>query len=123
MPINSNHDQAFLQKLTGITLANLTNNQFGVSELASEMGKSRSYIYLRLKRLTGEAVSQFIRRIRLEKALEMLKKDEATVAEIAYDVGFGSPSYFIKCFHDHYGYPPGEVKNRVYEDNSNKSEL
>jgi len=123
MPINSNHDQAFLQKLTEITLANLTNNQFGVSELASEMGKSRSYIYLRLKRLTGEAVSQFIRRIRLEKGLELLRQDQLTVAEIAYDVGFGSPSYFIKCFHDHYGYPPGEVKNRVYEVSSSESIL
>jgi AraC-like DNA-binding protein len=108
MPAYSSREQAFLKRLTEITEANLTNNQFGVSELAREMGKSRSNIHIRLKALTGESVSQFIRRIRLEKGLELLRQDKLTAAEIAYEVGFGSPSYFTKCFHDHYGYPPGE---------------
>lgn len=113
----SNKEQAFLNRLTKITEDNLSNSQFGVSELAREFGKSRSYIHRRLKLLTNESLSQFIRRIRLEKAFEMLGKNELTVAEVAYDTGFGSPSYFTKCFHDKFGYAPGEYQRYATEDN------
>lgn len=110
MNLNFREEQAFLNRLTEIVEANLKNEQFGVSELAREFGKSRSYIHRRLKSISNESVSQFIRRIRLEKALELLRENDVTVAEIAYEVGFSSPAYFSRCFHEHYGYPPGEVK-------------
>ena len=114
MNVNSSSEQDFLKRLTEITEANLTNSQFGVSYLASEFGKSRSYIHRQLKSISNESVSQFIRRIRLEKALVLLEEDKLTVAEIAYDVGFGSPSYFIKCFHEQFGYSPGDfLKNKI----------
>ncbi|MBN1986227.1 MAG: helix-turn-helix domain-containing protein, partial [Prolixibacteraceae bacterium] len=88
--------------------ANLQTEQFGVSELASEMGLSRSHIHRRLKPICNKSVSQFIREIRLEKAKELLQEGNLTVSEIAFKVGFGSPTYFIKSFHDYFGYPPGE---------------
>ncbi|MEE4287031.1 MAG: helix-turn-helix domain-containing protein, partial [Mariniphaga sp.] len=115
MNINSHDDQSFLNRLSAIIEANLNNEKFGVSELAREFGKSRSYIHLRLKALTGESGSRFIRRVRLEKALDLIKKNNLTVAEIAYEVGFGSPSYFIKRFHEHYGYSPGEYAQKENE--------
>ncbi|MCY1719053.1 helix-turn-helix domain-containing protein [Prolixibacteraceae bacterium Z1-6] len=106
-------DELFLDRLTEIVEANLTNEQFGVSELASKYGKSRSYIHRRLKAIADESVSQFIRRLRLEKARTQLEQDQYTVSEIAYNVGFSSPTYFSRCFHNHFGYPPGEVKKRT----------
>jgi TolB-like protein/Tfp pilus assembly protein PilF len=54
--------------------------------------------------------------VRLEKAMEMLQKNVKSAAEIAYEVGFGSPAYFSRCFHEHYGFPPGEVKKLTIEE-------
>jgi len=88
------------------------NEQFGVEELAREIGVSRSQLHRRLNTLTGQSTSQLIREYRLNKARELLENESATAAEVAYLVGFGSPSYFNTCFHEYFGYPPGEVKIR-----------
>jgi AraC-like DNA-binding protein len=99
----------FLERLTEITKANLTNSQFGVSELAREMGMSRSNLHLRVKKVAKTSVSQFINRVRLKKAMELLKQESLTVSEAAFESGFHSVTYFTKCFSDFYGYPPGEA--------------
>lgn len=65
------------------------------------------------------SISQYLRQKRLEKGLELLQHTSSNVSEVAYKVGFGSATYFIKCFHDYFGYPPGEVGNR----NNNEAEL
>lgn len=103
-------DNEFLQKLADIVEANLKNENFGVSKLALEMGISRSSLYLKVKAITKESVSRFICEFRLKRAYEILQQSSFTVSEVAYEVGFNSPSYFIKCFHDFYGFPPGEVE-------------
>lgn len=108
-PSLSQHD-ALLQKLEEVVLANLDNEQFGVEDLASEVGMSRSHLHRTLKRLKGQSISQFIREIRLNEAMKLIQDDAATISEIAYQVGFNSSSYFHKCFLEQYGYPPGEVK-------------
>ena len=105
-----------MERLTDIVQANLGDENFGVSQLAEEAGKSRSHIHRYLKEHCGESVSHFICRLRLEKAMVLLQQNSSTVSEIAYDVGFRSPSYFIKCFHEKYGYSPGEVKKGNYEE-------
>ena len=99
----------FLNATTKIVVDHMSDERFGVSELAAETGMSRSNLLRKIKKLTGLSVSQFIRQLRLNEAMEMLRKENITVSEVSYAVGFGSTSYFIKCFHDHYGYPPGEV--------------
>lgn len=103
-------DEVFLKKLKEAVLSNLGNEQFGVSELSKEVAISRFQIHRKLKLLQGKSVSQFIREVRLAEALKLLRADAATAAEIAYRVGFSSPSYFNKCFNDVYGCSPGEVK-------------
>ncbi len=110
-------DQLFITRLTQIVLANISREDFDVEELAREVHLSRSSIHRRLKRLTNQNASQFIREIRLKKAMEMLVNGLGTASEIAYRVGFGSPAYFTRCFHEYYGYPPGEVKNRISVEN------
>jgi TolB-like protein/AraC-like DNA-binding protein len=106
-------DQEFIKKLTNLLEVNLENEQFGVNELAEELGISRSQLHRKLNALTGKSTSQFIREFRLEKAMEMLQNNVATASEIAYRVGFGSPTYFNTSFSEYYGYPPGEVKFRT----------
>lgn len=66
----------------------------------------------RLHSINKKTTNQFIRGIRLQKALELLQNETSTVAEVAYKVGFGSPAYFNKCFSVFFGYPPGDVKKR-----------
>lgn len=103
-------DHAMINKLVGIVLANLNNEKFGVGKLAEEAGMSRVTVHRKIKSIKGQSVSQFIREIRLQKAIEMLQNGEGNVAEIAFRVGFGSPSYFIKCFHEYFDFPPGEAR-------------
>jgi TolB-like protein/AraC-like DNA-binding protein len=102
-------DQAFIKKLTDIILANLDNAQFGVEKLSCQMGMSHTTIHRKLRSYTHLSLSQFIREVRLQEAHEMLVQNLGNVSEISYRVGFGSPTYFNKCFHEYYGYPPGDV--------------
>lgn len=106
-------DEKFLQELEQIVITNLQNEQFGVETLAQLKGISRSHLHRKLKLLKKQSVSRFIREIRLKEAMTLLKQNMGNVSEIAYTVGFSSTSYFNTCFHDYYGYPPGEVKKRM----------
>ena len=102
-------NETFLEKLRDIVQSNLSNEQFGVNMLAEKMDISRIQLYRKLQKLTGKNISQYIREFRLERAMKLLREGIASVTETAYQVGFGSPSYFNKCFHEYYGYTPGEV--------------
>ncbi len=119
---NSTSEHEFVKRATKIVEANLQNEQFGVPELSREMKMSRSHIHRRLKTISNKSVSKFIREVRLEKAKELLEEGNLTGSEIAFKVGFGSPSYFIKSFHDYFGYPPGELKKHFYTDELSENE-
>jgi len=114
-PNSTNND--FLKKLSELTEANLTNPQFGVSMLAKEMGMGRHNLYRKVNSIAKITVSQFINHVRLKKAKEILQHTSDTVSEVAYKVGYNNVSYFIKCFHEYYGYSPGEVGNREEAEN------
>jgi len=103
---------SFVNEAETIILANVSNEQFGVSELAEAMNTSRSNLLRKIKQETRVSASQFIRKVRIEKGMEILGQTSLTVSEVSYQVGFGSTSYFIKCFREYYGYPPGEVGRR-----------
>lgn len=102
-------ENEFISRITAIIEEHIANERFGVSELAREIGMSRSNLLRKIKKLTNLSVSQFIRQVRLRSAMERLKEHSGNVSEVSYQVGFSSTSYFIKCFREHYGYPPGEV--------------
>lgn len=109
----------FLSQITAIVEENMSNEQFGVSELAHEMNMSRSNLLRKVKKLTKLSVSQLIRQVRLKRGMDMLRKTSLNVSEVSHQVGFSSTSYFIKCFREYYGYSPGEVGKRdVAEMNS-----
>ena len=112
MKANLSTEQQFIEKLTEVIEANFSDGSFGVSELSRQMGISHSSLHRKLKTIARQSISQFIRETRLKHAMELLQLQAGTVAEIAYGVGFGSTTYFSKCFHDYYGYPPGDVRKR-----------
>jgi len=112
MPDSQSIENDFISKITSIIEENLSNDQFGVSELAAKVGMSRSNLLRKVKNHTKLSASQFIRNVRLKNAMEILRQSSSNISEVSYQVGFGSPSYFIKCFHDYFGYPPGEVGKR-----------
>jgi AraC-like DNA-binding protein len=111
MSNRNSFNKKFTRQLNEIIDSNIQNERFGVSELAYELNMSRSNLHRKIKSVTGESVSQYLRKVRLSKAMELLKEQDYTVSEIAFAVGFGSVNYFSKCFKDHFGFPPGEVEN------------
>jgi TolB-like protein/AraC-like DNA-binding protein len=113
MRLTFNNDKEFIEKLTEIVITNLDNDKFGVDELVHASGLSHATVLHKIKSISQKTISQFICEIRLHKALEMLQNETVTSAEVAYKVGFGSPAYFSSCFHDYFGYTPGEVKKKV----------
>jgi len=106
-------ENEFLGLLNGAIEKNISNNQFGVEELADAMNMSRSNLLRKVKKLTGLSVNQLISQARLTKSMELLKTTSMNVSEVSHQVGFGSTSYFIKVFRERYGYPPGEAGKRT----------
>ncbi len=108
-------DNAFINKVKQTILEHIEDEKFGVSELASEIGFSKTQIWRKVKASTGKSINQLIREIRLKEAAKLIQKNEFTASEIAYQVGFGSPSYFNKCFHEYFGITPGDYKEQKEE--------
>jgi TolB-like protein/AraC-like DNA-binding protein/Tfp pilus assembly protein PilF len=104
----NNHE--FVDSLIELILANLGDENFGPKELAEAARISQRKLSLKLRTLKSSSVSRFICETRLRKAFEMLQKEDLTAAEVAYKVGFGSATYFNKCFHEFFGYPPGKIR-------------
>ncbi len=113
----------FLMKLDQAIESNLANEQFGVEQLAEAMSLSRAQLYRKVHGITRKNVSQYLREYRLRKAMEMLEKDMASASEIAYLVGFSSPSYFNKCFHDFYGFTPGSIASTINSDKEDSRKI
>ena len=81
--------------------------------MAGELFLSRSKLYRKIKALTGDTANEFIRKVRLEKAKQLISETEHTISEVCYKVGFSSPSYFTKCFKNHFGILPTEVRESI----------
>ena len=70
-------------------------------------------LYRKLKSLTNLSGNEFIRNIRLKRAVQLLETESYTVSEIAYKVGFNDPSYFTRIFKKEYGKSPSEMRDKV----------
>jgi TolB-like protein/AraC-like DNA-binding protein len=108
----------FLTLIDQIIEDNLDKEYFSVDDLAQKAGLSRSMLHRKLIKLTGKPASDFITEKRLIRAKELLENDVATASEIAYRVGFNSPSYFNKVFKKHFNVSPGDVRKGVRIDPS-----
>ncbi len=109
-------EEIFLQQAMQIVEENMMNTDFSVEMLVSEMGMSRSNLYLKIKESTGLSSSEFIRSVRLKRAVQLLKKSDMSVKEIMYMTGFNTASYFSKCFKKQYGVVPSEYMKTLNKD-------
>lgn len=103
-------DKRFISRVITYIYDNIDDPKLNVENLADELHLSRSQLYRKIKALTGQTANEFIRKIRLEKAKELLEQGVASVSEVGYKVGFSTPSYFTRCFKAEFGKLPTEVK-------------
>lgn len=115
MASESTNGQPLIEKVKSIVEANLENDKFDISFLARAVGLSRITLYRKIKTATGKTINRFVREIRLNKAKELILNSDKTIAEIAYEVGFGSSTYFNRCFHKHFGSSPGEFRKSKHQ--------
>jgi signal transduction histidine kinase/ligand-binding sensor domain-containing protein/DNA-binding response OmpR family regulator len=107
--IASNHaDNEFLTRMNEIIEENIANPKLNVTFLAEQMAISRSGLFAKIKSLTNVTPNEMIQVIRLRKAAILLREGRYRINEVSYMVGFGSPSYFTKCFQKQFGVNPGE---------------
>jgi signal transduction histidine kinase/DNA-binding response OmpR family regulator/ligand-binding sensor domain-containing protein len=106
----SSMDDVFLKKLVDVVLDRLDDLDLGVVDLCRAAHLSNSHVNRKLKALTGKTPSQFIRSIRLQKAMELLQTTDLNISEIAYDVGFSNPNYFSRSFSEEFGFPPNVIR-------------
>ncbi|AYN66329.1 helix-turn-helix domain-containing protein [Euzebyella marina] len=103
-------DKNFIARVIDYIVENVADENLNVELLAEELNLSRSQLYRKIKALTGFTANEFLRKIRLEKAKEMIENGDASISEVCFKVGFSSPSYFTKCFKTHFGMLPTELK-------------
>ena len=101
-------DALFLQKLVEIIEAKMARPTFSVEELQSEIGMSRMQLHRKLKALTNQSASDFIRTTKLKRAAQILKQPGIQISEAAYLAGFNHMSYFSKCFKEQFGVLPSD---------------
>ena len=104
----SSVDRQFIDELKGVVEKNLNDQYFNLDNLIKQLNMNRSTLFKKVKALTGETVNQFILSYRLDKAILLLKDDFGSITEIAYEVGFSSPTYFAKCFKEKFHQTPSE---------------
>ncbi len=92
---------------------NITNPDISTTQLASELNMSRTNLHRKLKSLTGKSSTEFIRNLRINRAMALMEKESKSIADICYAVGFASTSYFSKCFKEIYGINPSTYKRNL----------
>jgi signal transduction histidine kinase/DNA-binding response OmpR family regulator len=105
-------DQVFLQQAMEAVESRMEDANFNIDALTLELGMSRPNLNRKLRALLNQSTNQFIQSVRLQRAADLLRQRTGTVAEIAYQTGFSSPAYFIKCFKDHFGETPGQFSSK-----------
>lgn len=104
----TNEDKQFSEKLSEIFDRNISNPDFSVDEFASLMGLGRTMFYRKVKGVIGYSPNEYMRIVRMKKAVELLSEGKYTVSEITYKIGMNDPFYFSKCFKAQFGVPPSE---------------
>lgn len=104
-------EDTFLQKLQKVVGEQFAEPAFSVENLCRAMTMSQPQLHRKLTALTGQNATQFIRRYRMEKALELLRAGENRISEVAYAVGFDDPKYFSRVFAETFGVPPSSWRD------------
>lgn len=108
-------DKSFLQANISYLEVNISKDGLAVENFARHLGMSRTAYYNRMKELTGLSPIEFIRQIRIKKALRLMDDGETSIMEVAYKTGFNDPKYFSRCFKAEMGMSPTAYLNAKAE--------
>ena len=108
----SSRETRFLEDMAGLVRVHLSEEGFGVEQLADGLHMSKATLHRKVKSMTGLTPLEFIRNIKLKYACAMLSRPGASVSAVAYDTGFSDPKYFTKCFKEEFGMTPTEYRQR-----------
>ncbi len=106
-------DNDFYRRFAALVERRMADSELSIEEMAADLGLSRVQFYRKIKALTNYSPAELLRILRLKRADMLLRTTENTVSEISYSVGFSSPGYFTKCYHDWFGEAPTEVQKRT----------
>ena len=106
--VEQSAESQFVEKFRTIIQGNLGNSDLNVETISHEMGISRAQLYRKIKSITGISPNDIIREARMKRADRLLETTDKSVSEIAYEVGFSSPSYFTKCYREFFGRTPNK---------------
>ena len=116
--MNRKRDIEFISKALSVVEDNVSNDKFNIDLFADLMNMSRSNLHIRIKSAYGASATHFIRRIRIEKAMEYLQEGKMNISEIAYSVGFSSATYFATAFKQVTGVNPTERKHSQQQEST-----
>jgi DNA-binding response OmpR family regulator len=102
------NDEILMERIMKVINAHLSDSDFSVETLTSEVGISRAQLHRKMKEMTGLPVSEFIRNIRLEQAVRLLKEQKVNVTQVAYAVGFSTLAHFSTVFRKQFGVSPSD---------------
>lgn len=111
LPVSRSQDEIFAEQLKEAILQKMSNPSLKMDDLGESMGLSRVQLYRRVKAITGLTPVELLRKMRLQQGYVLLCNTTKTVQEIAYEVGFGTPGYFSKCFKQQYGKYPMDLRS------------
>ena len=103
-------ENEFLKKFLAAVDKHLADSDLSVEDIGSELCLSRVQLYRKVKAITGKSPVEIIREERLKRGHQLLADSSLSISEIAYKVGFSSPSYFTKCYKDFFGKSPTDVQ-------------
>ena len=103
------HNDQFVKKMLEVIRANMANSEFGKDDFASAMNVSTSLLYKKIKSLTDQSPTDFIKMVRLDYALELLQSHKYSVTEVSELCGFSSIGYFSTVFKKHFGKSPTDI--------------
>lgn len=101
-------DEKFITKALKIVEKNIMATDFDVEQFCEAIGMSRTNLHRKLKALTNQSTTEFIRSIKMKRAAQLIQQKASSISEIAYQVGFNSLSYFTRCFKEYFNVPPSE---------------
>ncbi|MFH7018434.1 two-component regulator propeller domain-containing protein [Flavobacterium sp. FlaQc-47] len=111
----SSLDEELLKKAFKIVEENISNEQFDIPFFCTELGVSRTMLFLKVKAWTNFTPNEFIHEIRLKRAAQLLEQNKLNVSEVSYKVGFNNPKYFSKCFQKKYGETPTQFADKFFK--------
>ena len=99
-------DEDLLNRILACIEKNLSNSEYSIADLSKDVMMSRMNLYRKLQAITGQSPTDYVKTIRLKKAAQLLLENRYTIVEVAYTVGFNTPSYFTRVFKEQFGITP-----------------